>query len=117
MLSCFTWVNWTFFLPPYSRKSHLYLKFNLGIRGGGVFDANWVKLQIVENISYSLGGGAFADAITSFVRTLNEDYFVTDLAISINNSDWLEHIPSNSPQNKFILDVSRIEILNEEETP
>ena len=108
-----------FFTAYFDRPVYvnLYLKFNLGIRGGGVFDANWVKLQIVENISYSLGGGAFADAITSFVRTLNEDYFVTDLAISINNSDWLEHIPSNSPQNKFILDVSRIEILNEEETP
>ena len=94
---------------------NLYLKFSLGIRGGGIFDGNWVKAQIVENVSFRLGAGAFSDVITAFIIKLNADYFVTDLAISINGADWLEHIPSNSPQNKFLLDVSRIEIINEEE--
>ena len=94
---------------------NLYLQFYLGIKGGGIFDADWIKSQIVENISYNLGDSAFADVIVAFILTLNPDYYVTDLAVSINGSDWLGHIPSNSPQNKYLLDVSQIEIINADE--
>lgn len=90
--------------------ANLWIKFSLGVTGGGTVDLANLKTLIVENVVYGVGASAIGSDITYYVRGLNSLYQVTGMLISKDNATWLEVVAPTSPSYRFILATSRITI-------
>ena len=86
----------------------LYIRATISVPNGGLIDADYLKAQIVANISYLIGEDATSDEIVCFLKNLNPLYRITLAGVSTNGSTWLEYIAAASIQNKFVLDAARI---------
>ena len=87
----------------------LYIQFTLTYPDG-VFDEANIKALIVENVIWGVGETALSDVIISYVKSLNEDYQITNCEISDDDSTYVEVLPSASPQDRWINNVARITI-------
>ncbi|MDR1997286.1 MAG: hypothetical protein LBQ83_03060 [Candidatus Margulisbacteria bacterium] len=88
----------------------LYIKFRLGYIGGGELNQNELKEYIVNNLKYNLDQIATADEVTNTVKKFNSQYFVEDTEISTDNTTWAQIIDQDSPQKKFTISTSNIDI-------
>ena len=86
----------------------LYIQFTINFSGN--VDEDYIKQQIVENIIWAIGFDADASTITTFVKALNPNYFITGMEVSDDGATWLEIEDISSPQNRFLNDVGRIDI-------
>ena len=87
----------------------LYIRFSITYTGG-VYDATYIKTQIVANVLWEMGKDATTDAIISYVKSLNNDYIITGCQVSDDGIDWYEVVTPATKKNKFINDVARINI-------
>jgi uncharacterized phage protein gp47/JayE len=87
---------------------NLYIRATLAVPSGGSIDTDYLKAQIVANITYLIGEDATSDEIVCFLKNLNPLYRITLAGISTNGSTWFEYIAAASIQNKFVLDATRI---------
>jgi uncharacterized phage protein gp47/JayE len=90
--------------------ANLWIKFSLGVTGGGTVDTANLKALIVENVIYGVGASAIGSDITYYVRGLNSAYQVTGMFVSKDNATWLEVVAPDSPAGRFILNTARITI-------
>jgi uncharacterized phage protein gp47/JayE len=99
------------FLVRFDRvvSQDLYIRFSITYTGG-VYDATYIKTQIVANILWEMGKDATTDAIISYVKSLNNDYIITGCQVSDDGIDWYEVVTPATKKNKFINDVARINI-------
>jgi len=88
----------------------LYIRFTISVPSGGSIGADYLKAQLVENITYLIGEDATSDEIVCFLKQMNPLYRITLAGISLNGSTWVELLNAATIQSKFILDVSRITI-------
>jgi uncharacterized phage protein gp47/JayE len=89
----------------------LYIQFAIELIGGGYIDEDALKLSIVNGITWGIGSDAGSDDVTSFLKSLNSNYRVTEMEVSTNGSDWYEEVSVASPENRFVSAVARITIL------
>lgn len=88
----------------------LWVEFSLALPGG-VIDTDAIKESIVQNVSWGLGQDALADVITSYVKSLNSNYRVTNMLLaSASGGPFTEIVTTPSKKNKFIMSTSRIAI-------
>ena len=87
----------------------LYIKFTMTLPGALV-DTAFIAAQIVANLTYTAGQDAVGDDITYFLKTLNTNYRITGMLLSLDNSTWSEIVTCPSLIDQFILDASRITI-------
>lgn len=88
---------------------NLYIKFDLALPGG-VFDEDFIKAQIVENIIWPVGGTASASQITTFVQSLNANYQITNMLVSDDDITYVQILATGDTQERFVNDVARISI-------
>lgn len=89
---------------------NLYIRFNIILTTGGTIDTGNLKTLIVQNNSYEIGESASGDMITCYLKDLNQNYRITGMELSKDNSNWSEVVTLSSIANKFVLDTSRISI-------
>ena len=89
----------------------LWIRFSLALVGGGVIDEDDIKRQIVENVIWEVGDEASSDVVTSFVKSLNSKYQITGMLLSDDDASYIEVVAPSSPQNRFVNDISRIDII------
>lgn len=87
-----------------------YLKLDLNMKSTGIFDPDYVREQIVGRYETQVGKGIYAGEITALVLSLNPDFYVTGLQLSVDEESWLEYLYPASRQDKYLLDISRIAI-------
>lgn len=87
----------------------LYIRFSITYTGG-VYDATYIKQQIVQYVLWEMGKDASTDAIISFVKSINEDYIITGCQISDDGISWAETYSPTSKKHKFINDTANITI-------
>lgn len=92
-------------------QEDLWIRFSLELIGGGVIDEDDIKRQIVEGIIWDVGADASSDVVTTFVKLLNPNYRVTGMELSDDDITYLEVVAISSPQNRFVNDIARIDIL------
>lgn len=88
----------------------LYIRFTISVPSGGAIDTDYLKAQILANVSYLIGEDATSDEIVCFLKQLNNLYRITLAGISLDGLAWAEILTASSIQNKFVLDASRITI-------
>lgn len=87
----------------------IYLQFALDLPGGAI-DPLSIKTAIVANISWLVGADAVGSTITAFILSLNPAYRVSGMGLSDDDLTFVETLLSTSPENRFVMDISRIEI-------
>lgn len=94
-----------------SGTENLWVKFNISIPTGGTIDTANLKTMIVENVTYAIGEDASGDRITCYLKSLNQNYRITGMLLSLTGSSgWLEVVSLASISNKFSLATTRISI-------
>lgn len=88
---------------------NLYIRFTLTFPGG-VFDDDFIKAQIVENIIWGVGAPATASTITTFVQSLNTGYQISSMEVSDDDITYVEILNTGDTQERFVNDVTRITI-------
>lgn len=93
----------------------LYIRFDVQNTSGINVDFDTVKSEIVQNLSYSLGAPAETSAITnvasSALLTLGSGLYALNVEVSTDGTTWTDFIASSSLQNKFVVDATRITII------
>ena len=90
--------------------ANLWVEFSL-LLPGGIVDTAAIKASIVQNVSWGLGQDALADVITSYVKSLNSSYRVTNMLLaSASGGPFTEIVTTPSKNNKFIMSTTRIAI-------
>lgn len=93
----------------------LYIKFDFQLTvEQDATDTDGISAYIAENLTYTLNEAAETskptcvakDAITSN----GGGGYALNLEISLNGSEWVDYIPSESRANKFVVDATRITI-------
>jgi len=88
---------------------NLYIKFTLELPGG-VYDEDFIKAQIVENIIWGVGADAVASTITTFVQSLNANYQITDMEVSDDDITYVQILAPGGKEERFVNDITRITI-------
>jgi uncharacterized phage protein gp47/JayE len=88
---------------------NLWIRFTLSLPGGTI-DTDFIKQSIVDNVIWEVGASAVGSKITSHVQSLNEDYVITGMEVSKNNTDWFEVVAVDTVQNIFVNAITRITI-------
>lgn len=89
----------------------LYFRMTLALIGGGTIDEDYVKEQIVENITFTIGEDAATDTFVCFMKELDSKYRITDPGVSLDGSTWTDVVSVSAALNKFVLSTGRITIL------
>ena len=90
--------------------ANLWIQFGLSLPGG-IIDIASIKASIVQNVLWGLGQDALADVITSYVKSLNSNYRVTNMLLaSASGGPFTEIVPTPSKINRFIMATTRISI-------
>lgn len=86
----------------------LYIRFSITF--SGVYDQDFIKRSIVQNVLWTIRGDASADEIIAHVKSINNNYKITACELSIDNMTWAEIVSVSALKNKFVNDASRITI-------
>jgi uncharacterized phage protein gp47/JayE len=90
--------------------ANLWIEFSLALPGG-IIDTASIKALIVSNIVWGLGQDALADVVTSYVKSLNSNYRVTNMLLAADSGGpFLEIVPTPSKVNRFVMSTTRITI-------
>ena len=90
--------------------ANLWIEFSLALPGG-IIDTASIKALIVSNIVWGLGQDALADVVTSYVKSLNPNYRVTNMLLAAaSGGPFLEIVPTPSKVNRFVMSATRIAI-------
>lgn len=89
----------------------LWIRFSIVLIGGGFIDTDNIKEQIVDGLIWDIGVNAGGDDVTDFLKSINSQYRITAMEVSLDDITYTEIAAISSPQNRFINDVSRITIL------
>lgn len=90
--------------------ANLWIEFSLSLPGG-IIDTASIKALIVQNIVWGLGQDALADVVTSYIKSLNSSYRVTNMLLaSAVGGPFLEIVPTPSKVNRFVMSTTRIAI-------
>ena len=90
--------------------ANLWIQFGLSLPGG-IIDTASIKALIVSNIVWGLGQDALADVVTSYVKSLNSGYRITNMLLAAaSGGPFLEIVPTPSKKNRFVMSTTRIEI-------
>ncbi len=89
---------------------NLWIKFTVNLPNGGV-DRNAMKTLIADNLFWDVGGDALATKVTEYVLSLNPNYRVTGMLLSLDGSTgWTEIKLSASPVDRFVNATTRMTI-------
>ena len=89
--------------------TNLWIEFGLALPGG-IIDTASIKALIVSNIIWGLGQDALADVVTSYVKSLNSGYRITNMLLSSNGITFTEIVSTPSKINRFVMSTARIAI-------
>jgi uncharacterized phage protein gp47/JayE len=90
--------------------ANLWIQFGLSLHGG-IIDTASIKALIVSNIVWGLGQDALADVVTSYVKSLNSGYRITNMLLAAaSGGPFLEIVPTPSKKNRFVMATTRIAI-------
>ena len=90
--------------------ANLWIEFSLAFPGG-IIDTASIKALIVSNIVWGLGQDALSDVVTSYVKSLNSNYRVTNMLLAAaSGGPFLEIVPTPSKVNRFVMSTTRIAI-------
>lgn len=91
-----------------------YLKFDIYKTKSGVIDADRIKENIVENLSYKIGQTVETSKITTIcseaLTTLGVNGYALNVLVSDDNTDWVEVLNPTTIADIFVLDAERITI-------
>lgn len=89
----------------------LYCEFSISLPNGGVVDTEEIKRLIVENVLFQVGEDATTTAIVGYLYSVNPDFIVTGIGISLTASSYTEVVSPSALNNQLVLDVARITII------
>lgn len=90
--------------------ANLWIQFGLSLPGG-IIDTASIKALIASNIVWGLGQDALADVVTSYVKSLNSGYRITNMLLAAaSGGPFLEIVPTPSKANRFVMSTARIAI-------
>lgn len=97
----------------------LYIRFVFKLTTDlSAVDFDSIKASIVENLTYSLDETAETSKITEIaanaILSNGGGGYALNVEISTDNTNWSDYIPSSSLQNKFVVDITRIQITAQE---
>lgn len=89
----------------------LYIEFGITPKTTGVsFDLDWIKAQIVAQLSYGINQQATANDVVIIMNQIQPDAILTAVGVSEDGITFAEMIAPATMQTKYVLDVARIEI-------
>lgn len=87
----------------------IYVHFAISLPGG-VVDAAVLAQLIVNNVVWVVGGDAIGSVITAYLSSLDPNYRVSGMGISDDDVTYVENLLSTSPNNRFVMDITRFVI-------
>lgn len=87
----------------------LYVRFSIALPGG-IIDTNALKISIVENLQWALGGDAVGSVITAYLMSLNSKYQISAMELSKDDVSYFEIVSTDSKAGRFVMSTARISI-------
>ena len=93
-------------------ESDLYVKFEIDVIGGGSYDEDFLKSQLVLLYEFGIYDPADVASVASIIKGINPQLVASSVEVSNNGTDWLtDLVYPISKQGKFVLTEANITIL------
>lgn len=95
-----------------AQESDLYVRFAIDVKGGGSYDADFLKSQLALLYTFGIYEAADVSSVGAIIRGINPQLVASSIAVSTDGETWsTDLVYPISKQDKFVLTEANITIL------